>query len=54
MKKKENLFSIIYGDVWKIQMECKVKHSADKGSEVCDGLPETPRNSTKVNAKSCS
>lgn len=53
-KKKENLFPVIYRDVWKVQVERKVKHSADKGSEVWDGLPETPRNSTKVNAKSCS
>lgn len=31
MKKKEKLFSIFYRDVWKIQVEQKIKHSADKG-----------------------
>lgn len=53
-EKKENLFSIIYKDVWNIQVERKVKHSADMGSKVWNGLTETPRNSTKANAKSWS
>lgn len=44
MKKKENLFSILYRDVWKIQVEHKVKHSADKAVKhgmVCQKPQET-------------
>lgn len=33
-KKKEKLFSIFYRDVWTIWVEHKIKHSADKGSEM--------------------
>lgn len=51
-KNKANLFSIFYRDVWKIQVEHKIKHSADKGSG--NDLTEPPRNSTKANAKTCS
>lgn len=37
MKKKENLFSILYGDVWKIQVE----HKAVKHGMVCQKPQET-------------